>query len=98
LLFGWQKKYCAVTGLPIQIGGKFLNEVETLDSNKDILPPETDPEKILLVPAIGDRWSCGPKTVLVRLRLFGAPILKFNQRVCGVKLRDVLRIEEEVSS
>jgi hypothetical protein len=66
--------------------------METLVS---IAEPYAD--KILLIPALAERWSCGTGPVMQRLKQHGVSVLKFNGRAHGVRLSDVLRLEEEVS-
>ena len=59
--------------------------------------PEPYADKILLIPALAERWACGTGPVVQRLKQHGVPVLKFNGRVHAVRLSDVLRLEQKVS-
>jgi len=59
--------------------------------------PEPYADKILLIPALAERWSCGTGPVVQRLKQHGVPIIKFNGRAHGVLLSNILKLEEEAS-
>lgn len=59
--------------------------------------PEPYADKILLIPALAERWSCGTEAVVRRLKQHGVPVLKWNGRAHGARLSDILRLEQEIS-
>lgn len=61
------------------------------------LAPAIEPhtEKILLIPALGTRWGCTAKTALHRAEQAGLQILRVNERVHGVRLSAILKLEQD---
>jgi hypothetical protein len=52
-------------------------------------------DQILLFAQLGIRWGCHPKVAKKRVKKFGIPEIAFNMRVRGVRLSDVLKLEED---
>jgi len=61
-----------------------------------VIEPHQD--RILSMSALGERWSCHPKVALRRAKQYELSIIRFNARAHGVKLSDVLRLEQEASA
>jgi hypothetical protein len=59
---------------------------------------EPHQDRILSMSALGERWSCHPKVALRRAKQYELRIIRFNARAHGVKLSDVLRLEQEASA
>jgi len=66
-----------------------------VDTLTNVIEPAED--RVIPIPAVGKRWNCCTQAALRRLKNFGVPILRFNNRVHGVRLSDLLRLEQEVS-
>jgi hypothetical protein len=54
-------------------------------------------DRVIPMSALAKRWNCHPASALRRVKNFGVPILKFNGRAHGVKLSDILNLEQEAS-
>jgi hypothetical protein len=61
-----------------------------LDIGPDI---KSDTDRLVLMPVLGKRWLCPPKVALRRAQQYGLRVIRFNARVRGVFLSDILRIE-----
>jgi hypothetical protein len=58
---------------------------------------EQHEERILPMSALGERWGCDPRVAARRAQQHGLRIVRWNQRAHGVRLSDVIRLEEQAS-
>jgi hypothetical protein len=55
-------------------------------------------DEIVPFSKIARRWNCHSKVAKRRVAQAGLPIVAFNTRAKGVKLSDLLHLEEEAAS
>jgi hypothetical protein len=60
-----------------------------------IIAPHQD--RILSMPALGERWDIHPKVAQKRAKRLGLAFVRFNTRSFGVKLSAVLKAEQDAT-
>jgi hypothetical protein len=61
---------------------------------KTLLQPDQD--RLLSYSQLGRRWACDRVTAAKRVKQFGIPRIRMNERSIYVRLSDVLKVEEQL--
>jgi hypothetical protein len=75
-----------------------LGETDPSGDHRTTPPGDLAPhvDRILTPKSLAQRWDVHPKVAMRRARKMGLPILKFTERSVGVRLSDLLEVEQQI--